>query len=328
MPLPFDPATPPVEEAPDWRRRRAPSARRDRRARGDGRRRGPGHRADVEPAPDRCSRTTYARVGAAPTCGRRSSPATSIVDRHRAARRSDRRRRCACSRDLSQAYGDGTVRVTPRQNLRVPLGARATTSRRFYERLAAAGLGARRRRHDRRRHELPGRRVVQARRDAVARPRPRARRAPARTPGARRRARRDSTSRSAAARTAAASITSPAIGFQGSLRKVGDRAGAAVLRDGRRRRRRRHDAVRPDRGQGPGAPHARRRSSGCSRSIATERADEETAAASSAASRSARSRRCSPTSSVTAETATPDDFIDLAETHAFAPEMMDGECSA
>ena len=80
-----------------------------------------------------------------------------------------------------------------------------------------------RRRHGRRRDELPGRRVVQARGDAVARPRPAARRSPAR----------------------AARIWSPrspgldikisgcpngcgqhhiaGIGFQGSLRKVGGR---------------------------------------------------------------------------------------------------------
>lgn len=28
------------------------------------------------------------------------------------------------------------------------------------------------------------------------------------------------------------------------------------------------------------------------------------------------------------ENATPDDFIDLGETTAFVPEVMDGECSA
>jgi sulfite reductase (NADPH) hemoprotein beta-component len=30
---------------------------------------------------------------------------------------------------------------------------------------------------------------------------------------------------------------------------------------------------------------------------------------------------------LTAETAKPEDFIDLAEDHAFAPETMDGECA-
>ena len=30
---------------------------------------------------------------------------------------------------------------------------------------------------------------------------------------------------------------------------------------------------------------------------------------------------------MTAETAKPEDFIDLAEDHAFAPETMDGECA-
>ena len=43
------------------------------------------------------------------------------------------------------------------------------------------------------------------------------------------------------------------LGFQGSLRKVGGQAGAALLRDGRRRRGRRHHDVRQARGDDPGA---------------------------------------------------------------------------
>ena len=46
------------------------------------------------------------------------------------------------------------------------------------------------------------------------------------------------------------------LGFQGSIRKVGDQGGAAVLRDARRRRRRERRAVRPDQRQGAGPPHA------------------------------------------------------------------------
>ena len=70
--------------------------------------------------------------------------------------------------DLSLAYADGTLRVTPTQNLvfrwvkqRGRAGALRTAG--------GDGPGAAGRRHDCRRHELPGRRVVQARRHAVAR---------------------------------------------------------------------------------------------------------------------------------------------------------------
>ena len=119
-----------------------------------------------------------------------------------------------------------TLRVTPRAEPAPALGARRRRSRRCTARLAAAGLGVAGRGHDRRRHELPGRRGLPARGHAVARrSRALARRAPAR-------AARSSwppragprPSRSAAARTAAASTTSPAIGFQGSVRKLGGRA--------------------------------------------------------------------------------------------------------
>ena len=57
----------------------------------------------------------------------------------------------------------------------VPLGAAAATVEALYARLRAAGLSRAGAVDARRRDQLPGRRVVQARRDAVARPRPAAR---------------------------------------------------------------------------------------------------------------------------------------------------------
>ena len=144
------------------------------------------------------------------------------VDRHgdRAARRFHRRadaRACRVSPRRS-----ATARCASRRSESVvPVGAAAdgagalSTPRRG--RARAGG-----RRHDRRRHELPGRRIVQARRDAIARPRPSARRSSSRASRLVAAA-PDATSRSAAVRTAAASITSPSIGFQGSVRKVGGR---------------------------------------------------------------------------------------------------------
>ena len=73
--------------------------------------------------------------------------------------------------DLSLAYSDGTVRITPTQNLVFRWVKRDDA----HGALRAAGGGgarSRRCRHDRGHHELPGRRVVQARGDAVARARP------------------------------------------------------------------------------------------------------------------------------------------------------------
>ena len=43
--------------------------------------------------------------------------------------------------ELARAYGDGTVRVTLEQDLRLPLGAVSATSASSTARLAAAGLG-------------------------------------------------------------------------------------------------------------------------------------------------------------------------------------------
>ena len=110
---------------------------------------------------------------------------------------------------LALAFADGTVRITSDQNvvLRwVPEAVAADALQPARRRRPVA----RRRVDARRRDELPGRRVVQARGDAVARPRP----APVRqlwTSGPIWSPRCPaSTSRSAAARTAAVSITSPA----------------------------------------------------------------------------------------------------------------------
>ena len=153
--------------------------------------------------------------------------------------------------ELSQVFGDGTMRVTMDQNLRVPLGAQPRR-RGVLQEPRGRRAGACRRRHAGGRDELPGRGVVQARGDAVARARPGARRSSAGAAGSRRGV--------------------PRTGHQDQrlpewLRPASHRghrlpgqpeesrrpAGPAVLRHGRRRRRRRHDHVRPPRGQDSGA---------------------------------------------------------------------------
>ena len=166
------PSAPPVEAAPDWAGPAPPSARsRSTRACSRRRSRGPGIRPG-RAIPSLPSTDGVRRVAAHQRPRRRSRPGYVAGDRHGAARRSHRRSRCASSRSWRSAYGDGTVRVTADQDLRLALGARRAMSPALYARLAAAGLRPGRRGHGRRRHELPGRRVVQARGDAVARARP------------------------------------------------------------------------------------------------------------------------------------------------------------
>ncbi len=81
--------------------------------------------------------------------------------------------------DLAKAYGDGTVRVTMDQDL-VFRWVKSGDVRALYAPPGRRGPRAAGGGHRRRRHQLPGRRVVPARGHAVARPRPSARRPPAR----------------------------------------------------------------------------------------------------------------------------------------------------
>ena len=200
---------PPVEEAPDVGERRAPSLGEIAARATTTAVIGPGIVPEVEPR----------LIAAVATSSRRwardqraAAEAGRLLDRHRHVPLGDlTSAQMRVLGELSQAYGDGTVRVTIDQNLRLPLGAQPATSQAFYERLAAAGLARRRGRHAvATSTSCPGAEscklaVTQSRglgrvlgdhlRDA---PGPRR----ARSPGW--------TSRSAAARTAAASITSPA----------------------------------------------------------------------------------------------------------------------
>ena len=123
--------------------------------------------------------------------------------------------------DLAAAYGDGTVRVTAVQNL-VFRWVRRDELTALYRSLQAAGLAAGRG-LDRRRHELPRRRVLQARGDAVARTRPGRRAAPARTPALIDMA-RELDIKISGCPNGCGQHHIAAIGFQGSLRKIDGRA--------------------------------------------------------------------------------------------------------
>ena len=231
--------------------------------------------------------------------------------------------------ELARAYSDGTVRVTVDQNLVF----RWVQRRRPARAVSASGGGQPRPRRggDRgRRGELPGRGIVPARRHAVARPRPAARGHPAARPDLDRRGGRRAASRSAAARTAAASTTSPTIGFQGSVRRIGGKAVPQYfVMVGRRHDRRRRE-LRADRGEDSGAPHPgsgrtpdrtstqREKQAGESAPAFFQRIDipprrrraERSAAADSRADAAPRTSSTSPRPA------------------EFTPEVMDGECSA
>ena len=111
--------------------------------------------------------------------------------------------------ELARAYGDGTIARDDRSGSRVPLGQRvATCGELCISRLAAAGLGLAEAATIADVDELPGRGVVPARRDAVARLGRLLEDHLRGAAGSDRAADGARASRSAAARTAAASITS------------------------------------------------------------------------------------------------------------------------
>ena len=179
----------------DARARRGPSRRRRSRSRarvtvGPGQ--GPGHHAGGHPGAEQPA-TRITRGGARRTCGRRSNSATRsstatvpLGDMTSAQMR--------VIGDLAQAYGDGTVRVTMDQNL-VFRWVKSGDVRALYRAARRRGPRAGGSRIGCRRRQLPGRRIVPARGDAVARPGPSARRPSARAPrsdrGGRRRAHQD-----------------------------------------------------------------------------------------------------------------------------------------
>ena len=119
------------------------------------------------------------------------------------------------------------------------------------------------------------------------------------------------------------------IGFQGSIRKIAGRAGPAVLRDGRRRRGPRRRTVRAGsrRRSLPGA--GPRRWSDCLRSTRTSGPTGETATAFFGRVDLPRLKQVlADLERLAPEDAVPADFIDLGEDAEFAPEVLDGECSA
>jgi sulfite reductase (NADPH) hemoprotein beta-component len=227
--------------------------------------------------------------------------------------------------DLMRAYGDGTLRVTPTQNL-VFRWVRTSDVRALFGRLTAAGLQP----------PTPTRwptsraaraRVVQAGRDAVARSGPAAGRVRA----------RESRLIDLAPTLDIKVSGCPngcgqhhiaAVGFQGSLRKLDGRAvpqyfvmvGGGAQLDGATFGR--LAAKIPARR----APQALERLADL---FARERRDDESAATFFSRVDLTRVKALlSDLEPLTADTAKDDDFVDLAETAAFAPETTEGECAS
>ena len=229
--------------------------------------------------------------------------------------------------ELARAYGDGTVRVTPDQNL-VFRWVNACDVRQLYKRVAAAGLGLAEAGNVADVASCPG---AESCRLAVTQSRglgrlleDQLRARPDLIAEGRRRAHQD---QRLPERLRPASHRDDRLPGQRAPARRPRRA--AVLRDGRRRRDRARRQLRPAGGQGAGAPDARGRRAADRAVRARETNRTRRRPNSSAASRSsASSWRCCRSSSSRAEDAVPEDYIDLAEAGEFAPVVMDGECSA
>ena len=166
--LPFDPAAPPVEQAPDWS---VPPRRRSRQSRAAW----PPPNCAVPAfiprrgrSPTTCE-TRLSSSGARPICGHRNRPgyATVVVTVPLGDFTGQQMRVLA---ELTQAYSDGSARVTADQNF-VMRWVRRSEVPELYRRLAAAGLGLAGADTLADVGKLPGRRVLQAGGHAVARTR-------------------------------------------------------------------------------------------------------------------------------------------------------------
>jgi sulfite reductase (NADPH) hemoprotein beta-component len=135
--LPFDPADPPAESAPDWRRPSPPSAAEAASRAARSKVRGPGIVPLIVPVtssePGAYERWRATNVRPQKQAGYVLVTATIPLGDFSA----EQMRVVA---DLAEAYGDGTVRVTPEQDLSFRWVPNAEVPA-LHARLAAAGLG-------------------------------------------------------------------------------------------------------------------------------------------------------------------------------------------
>jgi sulfite reductase beta subunit-like hemoprotein len=318
--FPFDPDNPPVEEAPAWIAAPAPADADLAMRAAAAELRGPG----IRPAPpalaaDAFERWTGTNVRPQKQNGFVTASATIPLGDVTAAQ-------FRILADLVSAYSDGTLRVTTDQNavFRWVPAARAAD---FHRALAAAGFG------------LPGVGTVA---DVVSCPGAEScrlavtqSRGLGRLLGEHLRARPDVADAAGAADIKISGCPNgcglhhvAAIGFQGSIRRIGARAVPQyfVMAGGGA------DAEGAAFGRIVAKIPARRCPEAVDRLVALYREERRPGEGLAAFMRRTDAGRLkaalSDLEAIAEDTAEPSDYIDLAEDKAFAPEVLDGECSA
>ena len=317
--FPFDPDLPPLEDEPGWTARRPPSDNEIAARAAAATLRGPGIRPWTAAARDGFARWSATNLRPQKQDGFVMATATIPLGDLTAAQ-------FRILADLAEAYADGTVRVTIDQNAVFRWVARDRAAE-LYASLSAAGLG------------LAGADTIA---DVVS------------CPGAETCRLAVTQSRGLGrllgdhlrARTDVAAAAGPgdikisgcpngcgqhhvaAIGFQGSIRRLGSHAVPQyfVMAGGG------SDADGAAFGRIVAKVPARRAPDAVDRLVALFQAqrqgDETLAVFMRRAEVSELKRALADLEVLTEQTATSDDYIDLGESAAFAPEVLDGECSA
>jgi sulfite reductase (NADPH) hemoprotein beta-component len=136
VPLPYDPETRPAEQAPDWARPTPPSVAEVAARVTTGEIRGPGIRPEPTPVLN-ITEDQYGRWAVTNVRHQKQAGYVTVIATVHLGDLSSMQMRVLG--DLALAYSDGLVRVTPTQNL-VFRWVRREDARSLYERLAAAGI--------------------------------------------------------------------------------------------------------------------------------------------------------------------------------------------
>jgi len=319
--LPFAPDAVPVEAAPAWQRPTPPTVEDIALRVVSGDVRGPGIHPEPRPMP--ATEESYVRWAATNIRQQKQAGYVAAIATVTLGDLSSMQFRVLA--DLSRAYSDGTVRVTPTQNL-VFRWVRREDTQALYSRLAAAGLGLGDADTIADVTSCPG---AESCKLAVTQSRGLGRLVEDHI--------RANPRLIALAPSLDVKVSGcpngcgqhhiAAVGFQGSLRKVDGRpapqyfvmVGGGVTVNG------------ATFGRLVAKIPARRGGIALERLAdlyAAEREADETAAAFFTRVDVTQVKKLlADLEPLTAETAKPEDFIDLAEDHAFAPETMDGECA-
>jgi len=321
-PLPFDPAAPPVESAPDWERPAPPSVGAINTRVLAAQLRGPGIRPETNPvlSPSSDAYAKWAKTNV--LLQKQPGYVTAVVTVPLGDLTSAQMRVIA---ELAQAYGDGAIRVTAVQDLVIRWVPSADVPE-LYKRLAAAGLGLADANTVADVTSCPGaescKLAVTQSRGLGSTLEEHIRAQPGlaeRVPGV--------DIKVSGCPNGCGQHHIAGIGFQGSLRKVGDRPVPQYF-------------VMVGGGVSKGSAHfgkvvakvpARRCATALDRLLdlyARERRSDETAEDYfQRADMTQIKLLLNDLEQMTPDSAKPDDFIDLAESKAFAPETMDGECA-